>query len=323
MNARRVLIAAALLWAGLAGAAHAHGTRVFLSTPVSPPEGFAWVAPVSFLLLAAANFWLLWRLGRTGWRRAALAAGAAVGLGGLALYWFGSWAGHATTAPPPGLGWGARVHWGFGWSEVGDEFVTWNVIGLVFLAVAASVPCLILGIRGWRGTGAILGANAALYALCLLPYLCTGALSHGWCGGYTHSACRSQLAALGMEILTHARAHGRLPDGAEVAAMLDKPGRWGSRKCGVCPVGGARESEPRMYAWNPCFSGLGLDKLKGLKKPEVLLSCPYHPPRKDWWPEHHALYTADLLSPQMDRGREYVSLDTCEIVSALSEEGGR
>jgi hypothetical protein len=195
VNLNRVLAAAALLWAALAGVAQA---RVFLSTPVSPPEGFAWVAPVSFLLLAAANFWLLRRVGGTGWRGAALVAGAAVGLGGLGLYWFGSWVAHTSSHGPPGLGWGEPVLRSFGWADVG-EFVSWNVIGLVFLVAAVSVPTLIIGIRGWRRTGAIFGANAALYLLCLSPYLCTGALSHGWygCGLETNAvgSCRAYAEA--------------------------------------------------------------------------------------------------------------------------------
>ena len=198
MNARRALVTAALLWIGLPGAAHAHGLRVFLSTPVSPPERFGWVTAVSFLLLVGANLWLLWRLGRTGWRRAALASGTIVGLGGLALYWFGSWAAHTTSPLSPGLGWGEPANGDLGWSDVGGEFVTWNVIGIVFLIVAVSVPCLILGIRGWRRTGAVLGANAALYGVCLFPYLWTGALSHGQFYGIETNAvgsCRAYAEA--------------------------------------------------------------------------------------------------------------------------------
>jgi len=236
-----------------------------------------------------------------------------VGLGGLAFYWFGCWAAHTSTAPPAGLGWGAAVHWGYGWKEVGSDFAIWNIIGFIFLSSTIMVLCVTLGVHGWRRLIFTVGANLGLYLICLFPYLWTGALSHGWPGGYTHDYCRTQLGRLGEKLLEYARKHGRLPNEKVVQGMLTEhdSGGW---KSGVCPVGRAAERKPKRYAWNPSMSGMPWADVGNLQQPEVLLSCPYHPLHEKYYPPYLALYTSDILNPQTYSAVEYVALETCRNV---------
>jgi hypothetical protein len=307
---KRGLVPLALALAAVATRAHAHGTRVMLSTPFSPPAGFQWVAWIAGPLLVTLTVILVRRLSAATWRKACLAGTSAVILAATAFFYFGRVAGNSSTAPPPGLGWGASVHWGLGWASVGEDFVAWNAIGLVFLGTALGILCMAFGVRSRRKILALYGIEFSMYVLCLVPYLCSGALSHGWPGNYTHDYCRTKLSRLGMEVLKYARAHRRLPEAEWVSALLREHDRWGEPR-GVCPVGRLRTRQPESYRWNAELSGTPLDEVGRLTEPEILLSCPHHPIHERWYPKYYALYTWDIMNPEREGNAEYVSLRTC------------
>ena len=102
----RWLLALALLPA-LADVAHAHGFAIYVSTPVSPPQGFEWVFFLSMPLVAVLGALAMRRTERS-WGGAALRSVLATALFAFVFYRIGRWTAEATTGPPPGLGWGCR-----------------------------------------------------------------------------------------------------------------------------------------------------------------------------------------------------------------------
>ena len=105
----------------------AHGTACYASTPVSPPQGFVWVAAASAVLFVLLNTFLLALLWKVRWPLAAARAALATGVFAVTFFLFGHLVSRSTTAPPPGLGWGCRVQWGFAHVPyVRGIFARWN-----------------------------------------------------------------------------------------------------------------------------------------------------------------------------------------------------
>jgi hypothetical protein len=155
---KRWLLALALL-AALADVAHAHGFAIYVSTPVSPPQGFEWVFFLSMPLVAVLGALAMRRI-ESSWGGAALKSVVATALFAFVFYRIGRWAAEATTGPPPGLGWGCRPCYGFGWQQVGDLFLEWNTFGLLLLAftmfLASSATGVRVHFRAFAGVGLVL-----------------------------------------------------------------------------------------------------------------------------------------------------------------------
>jgi hypothetical protein len=82
--------------------AYAHSYHVYVSTPLSPPAGFEWIIPISWVVLVGLNAELAWLLTRQ-WRSVALAALGTL-VGGCTFLLIGRVYANATTGPPVGLG---------------------------------------------------------------------------------------------------------------------------------------------------------------------------------------------------------------------------
>jgi hypothetical protein len=297
------LMATIVVTGVLSGAAYAHGTAIYVSTPVSPPAGFSWVVWVSAALLVGAYTILFRRFKGLSWTMAPVAATAVTSIFGATFYAIGAFHASSSTRPPPGLGWGYHVFWGFGWRAVGSEFIQWNVIGIVALLAVSGCACIIirkLKPDAKKGSWGLLGASVPLYIMCLTPYVSTGALTSGWMGGYTIDACGDRVAELGTALRKYADKHeGKLPEGSSLTDIMPQlePYTWHGLRRGmpiyICPVGGPYAVHPQPYSWNAKASGKTLDELGKLKKPMKLLWCPYrHGPRRS------VLYTQDLLDAE-------------------------
>jgi len=284
--------------------AQAHGMAFYASTPVSPPEGFAWVPILFGLLFLAANSFLLVRLWGHPWRRAFVRALVAVVLFALVFFEFGHMVSKMSTAPFPGLGWGYPVHWGLvGLPRTRHIFLAWNLYGLLFLVSVLLLVLFDLKAATVRRSLLFFGVNVAVYLVCLAPYLWSGAMTHGRAGGYVHSHCGGQIGRLGDALLTYAREHdGRLPDGETMQAVfaalvphLAEPMNWAEQPVYSCPVCSAFEADPVPYLWNQRFSGATLEDLKALPHPEPVIMCPCRRGHHGYSPV--VLFTYDLLNP--------------------------
>jgi len=171
-----------------------------------------------------------------------------------------------------------------GWRRVGWLFVRWNLYGYLFLLGSLF---LCGGIRRTKAHFKKLApATLALYMIGLAPYLFTGALVHGWAGGYVHGGCERRLEALNSALVEFAEKHnGHLPtaDGMdallkELKPYLDESHIRYSTPVDVCPLGGAYEREPKHYQWNTNFSGVTLRDIDPDQffQDVVPVSCPYH-----------------------------------------------
>ena len=121
-----------------------------------------------------------------------------------------------------------------------------------------------------------LAAASANYLVWLLPFVLTGALSHGWTGFYTHFRCERNRLELHAALRSYAAAHqNRLPEAKDFAELNAILAAEGSIKAGLaCPVGSALHEHPSSYRWDAAASG---QRLEELPKGVSLISCPYHP----------------------------------------------
>ena len=172
------------------------------------------------------------------------------------------------------------------------------LLGLT-LGVAFAVPFAVNLKTAWRylkdrRVVGILALNVALYALCLVPYLATGAIAHGWAGGYIIGDCDARLEELGRAPARYAKAHdSKLPEGnsldevlsdlkpyiqEDVFSFLDAP-------VGTCPVESpfVKKGEPR-YIWNQAFSGCPAEMLLRRMSdiPSFPIECPHHHGTGPW-----------------------------------------
>ncbi len=153
-----------------AAAAQAHSYIVYVSTPVSPPDGYQWVQPASLAITWVANILLIRWVLRGRWPVSVLASGGAVLLFWAAFYGFGVLASSVNTAPPPGLGPPETVYRGRDWSDVGGLFITWNLLGATALALSAGLLGTVRARPKLRTIGLLLLIAAAVGLLVLLSF---------------------------------------------------------------------------------------------------------------------------------------------------------
>ena len=315
----------------------AHGMAHYASTPISPPQGFVWVAAGSAALFILLNTLLLALLWKVGWPHAAARAALATGVFGVTFFLFGHLVSNSNTAPPPGLGWAYPVQWGLGHvPHARAIFARWNAFGLLFLASALLLLVVELRRRHVLRCALVLAANAAVYALCIVPFLASGAITHGWPGGYVYDRCEDQLCKLGGAMLEWSREHeGRLPSAetmeslfSELEPYLAYPENSQARPIYFCPVGSAFDRTPRPYIWNSALARITLRELAQLDRPQPVIRCPYAG-------EHHrylrpsVLYTKDLV--EAAKTRDGPALHTRDVLTksmsfeelgAFSKSGG-
>jgi len=279
-------IATFLLFCSLPEVVEAHSFVRYVSTPITPPEEFRWWFPISATILLAGTFVIIWRLLNRNWLTAIGLSVCTVSLFAFSFFMFGSFAAGMTTAPPPGLGPPHLTFWGMGWQRVGFLFVRWNLYGCGFLIFSIY---LVGGRRRTRERFKRLALYAiVLYATALAPYIATGALVHGWAGGYVHGGCENRLKILNAALVEYSKIHdGQFPivEGMDSLLIELSPyipeGRLRySVPIDVCPLAGAYERHPKHYVWNTTFSGsliqdLDPDPFYFFEK-EPPISCPYH-----------------------------------------------
>lgn len=265
----------------------AHGFARYISTPVSPPDGFQWVLVGYPVVAVTVCSIVLWRLCGSRFATALIYSVAVICLASVLFWMFGRFSATTTTAPPPGLGPPSTVFWGFGWSEVGFLFVQWNLIGIAFLTCCAFIGRRFAGakIRECRRITLLLTFSVA-YLIGTVPFAATGALSHGWAGGYVNRACERNLEAIYTAMESYATDHdGKLPTGdnfSEVLVALEpymEEGRSYYRvPPSVCPIGGAYEKVPEPYHWDRSFSGTTFKAtvIRIVDDDQHPVSCPYH-----------------------------------------------
>lgn len=297
----------------------AHGMSVYVSTPISPPDGFQWVAFSSIAFLVAVNFLLLGKLKLAAWSSALLRSPVGIGAFAVCFFLFGVMATSLSTAPPPGLDWGQPVLWGRDWTAVGSLFIRWNIYGLVFLWGGVTVVTKLW--KDWRSrkTLVLMLTNLGAYVICLLPYILTGAFTHGRPGGYTHDTCQMQISRLGAGLLGYARANeNRMPDEISMEGVVREIGPFLTpheqmlrRPFHACPVSGAFEKKATPYTWNIDLSGKGLVEFEELQEPAPLISCSYHGPSQR---VYFALFTEDILLASTQSNDQPVDLRYCRQV---------
>jgi hypothetical protein len=154
----------------------------------------------------------------------------------------------------------------------------------------------------------LLGANLALYVFSLVPYVASGALSHGWAGGYVHGACDARMEAIANALAAYAKSHdGKLPKAASIEELIPKIQPDLDTKhflyhspVTVCPLGAAYERRPRPYEWNRRYSDAPAVSVPELPEAEsdFLLRCPYH---KRAGLRGHLEFTRMMLRKRADR----------------------
>ncbi len=294
------LIVTALL--AVPRAAYGHSMAYYASTPVSPPQGFVWVAFSFWALALGVGAVLMRKLGQRGWVSALALSLATTALFSTLFLGIGVSVAHANTAPPPGLGWAYPVQWGLAHEAYTHlVFTRWNIGGVALLAAVAFVSSLVAARGRLRLTLCVVGAQVAVYLLCLVPYVSTGALTHGWAGGYVRDRCEYQIEDLGQALVSYADEHaGRLPTASDIRELCDRLAPYlpdwywaDDRHVYECPVGSAFEPKPVLYVWNRRFSGARLKDLEALSPPALVLACPY--PRRGVW-QPFALFARDLFA---------------------------
>ncbi len=281
---RRAFAAGVILVAP--GAAFAHSTAIYVSTPISPPVGHLWIRwaflGVIFAIAAIAAFLARRRRAMLG----VLWSLVLVSVFTLVFYGAGVGATAACTAPLPGLGPASRVFRGLGWRHVGSFFVFWNVLGLLILAVLSFPAAGLLGLRAIKHKLMFLAATTIVYLGFLLPYVWMGAITHGWTGSYVDMDCASQLTVLGTGLRDYAKDHqGKLPTGDTMEEVFQdiRPylGRWDNWRGGPiykCSLASDYERAPMPYVWNREMRGRALAELPGIAPPVPIISCPYQHP---------------------------------------------
>ncbi|NLU19660.1 MAG: hypothetical protein GXW89_03055 [Phycisphaerae bacterium] len=270
--------------------AFGHGYAKYASTPITPPLEFRWGLPLAALILLVSmviSFRVV--LGHR-LRAAGLRAMLGMALFAVTFYMFGRCAATASTAPPSGLGAPRPTYWGLDWDESGATFLTWNLIGVAFFLISAS---LLAGRKHPVSQRLLMTAiGVVAYAAALTPYLASGAYLHGWAGGYVHMECTRKLDCLTEAVCDYADAHGgTLPSPADIDDLirmvqpyLKEEGSYvysaRSVSLAICPLGGAFERAPQKYQWNAKFSGGQLVEInEDALLAEGLITCPYHKTR--------------------------------------------
>jgi hypothetical protein len=273
------------------GAAEAHGLVAYASTPIAPPSGYLWVAACWVALLVAVNAVFVKRRGLDNWPRAiGIAFGTAfmfavvvIGIGLVGNLFLSG----LTGAPFPGFPPFYGIAWSMGSVIV---FCFWNLVGVVLLGRAVRIHIADEYGLGDPDRRRLFRVNALVYAVGLLPFLVSGALTHGWTGGHVSTECYfGRMYKIGEAILDYSDAHdGHLPPGADMAQVRVElmpylhtaaDGREeGPDYPFVCPARAALERHPRLYTWHADMSGKSLDELRALPGKTPIVSCDFRGP---------------------------------------------
>ena len=264
--------------------ASAHGFALHVSTPVSPPAGYELISVVTLLSLVMVNIVLFKALWLAGWIRSIGISLLGIGIFSVSFYFFGVFCTILNTAPPPGLGLRHPVFWGFGWDKVGIIFLGWNILGTLFL-----LGSIVLLGRLWRKLRTqkvlvILSFNIGIYLLGVVPYIATGALTHGWAGSHVRMACDVQLKDLIYALSKYAEKNDhKIPVGESLDELVPKLVPYMKRPKGrsgnpihLCPLGCALEKLPKPYVWNEKFTGETFDVNELPENAIIPIVCPYH-----------------------------------------------
>lgn len=271
---------------------YCHSFAVYVSTPISPPEGILlWMLPVSVLLMIALNTFLCCKLGKCEepWKAIMISC-----ISILAFVFFfhtyGRAAARADTGPPPGLGPPYPVYWGFTWKDVGDLFLEWNLYGMIFLLLV--LPLILFTWKRfvlWKVLILFL-SNILLYIFCLFPFIISGAFTHGWGGSYTFHGCRERIDVLENAIIKYALENdNKLPGAKDTDELMNiikpyiklKNDLHYNTHLNICPVYAAYNKRSETYKWNPEMSNVPLKELESMahaNDSEIpVLECPSHP----------------------------------------------
>lgn len=267
----------------LGGQAQAHGFAIYVSTPVSPPVRYEFVSILALSVLFVANILLFKRVLLFAWDRSIIMSFLATAFFAVSFFVFGALCAGLSTAPPPGLGLRYAVYRGFGWGKVGGLFVTWNVLGLLFLLANVVLFGRLHKRLRERKVRIVLYVNVGAYLLSLVPYIATGALAHGWAGTYVGMDCNSQIRDLVAALGKCAEKNDRkFPVASsfdelylQIAPYLEKTKGWHDNPIHFCPVGWAFERAPTPYVWNEGLSGRTFDVNDLMENDVIPISCQY------------------------------------------------
>lgn len=155
--------------------------------------------------------------------------------------------------------------------------------GLVTVGIA-----LLVGLFGiyklfardsWRKLRLVMLITAA-YAVCLLPYFATGALSSGFSSDIL---CRySSMYVFQNALMEYVHEHqGHLPDGRTLHAIIPQLTPYIIQYPDIshseyCRGELLRQRHPRPYYWNPALAGKSVTELRHLPPSTVVFACPCH-----------------------------------------------
>ena len=297
MIRRSVRIAAVALIAA-PRAAWAHSLAIHASTPFAAPRGYAGVAIFYLAAALVLNAVIFRRLAGRGWPMAIGRTLLLLGLPALGL---------AVVEVPAevfggiyGLTWERRLYG----SQMPFYFLVGNSIAIVALLIGCwfAIPR-----RRPEWLRPVWCANLVLYVGCLVPYLVTGAFAHGWAGSYTQRECGAVMARPLCEALARYAYHhdGHLPVGRsfgegfpQLAITRGNESEWLWTACHdatTCPVAVLYEPNTKPYVWNPAMSGRTITEIRRLRKPEVIISCPYAHGEGYLEGHHEPLTTKELI----------------------------
>lgn len=262
-------------------AACGHGFVVYVSTPVSPPDGLEWSWPMALAVLFLVNLATFRIMRWWGWLQSGFRAIGAIALFAAIFFAVGSC---TETVQPRSLGIPCHIYWGWGWTELGGLFVGWNTISSFALVLAVAAASQLW--KRPRKTAIIaIGINLLVYAALCLPYITSGALAQGWVGAYARTQCSDHLELHMQAMIHYAKEHqGKLPDAKTLDELLTElrpytrqPNLIQESPLDTCPVGAAFERSPQRYTWNAWYAGRTVREMRdaSLERGDPI-RCPYH-----------------------------------------------
>lgn len=279
----RRLVTAVIVSLAMPAVASAHSFAIYVSTPLTPPATFEWLRPIAAAAIAVSVFIAMWLVARSSWIEGFFVAISATVLFSLTFLFIGYYAAGTNTRPPPGLGPPSSIYWHWRDGELGFLFTTWNIIGAGTLGIST----FLVG-RLWRGDRRRRAAVALIipvvtHAALLLPFLQSGAIAHGWAGGYVMNAGHDQLHDVNRACFLYAADHdGLFPVAKNLNELMPQIQSYLKRKRSlygnpitVHPAAWAFEKQPKPYVWNAGASGQPAPELPIENASELPVQCPY------------------------------------------------
>ncbi len=277
---KRSLPIAILILAASPAIAWSHSFAIYVSTPLTPPATYEWTY-VSLIFIAISLTLCHRFAAKRTLITSFLTAVATTLVFWVVFVYIGRFAASTSTAPPPGLGPPSAIYLRWRHDELGRLFAFWNAFGVVLLAAATFV----VG-RVWKlktGRLALLAVPVIVYLSFLSPFLATGAIAHGWAGGYVMNAGEDQLYEINRACWLYAEENnGRFPIANDIDELLPKiethiskpESRYGN-PITVHPAAWAFEKDPKPFAWNEALSGRPAPKLPVWDVEQMPVKCPY------------------------------------------------